>query len=122
MLIIDEIVDSSELIYSYLASYKKISENIDRHTSTLSALLELSLSSNHSSDIQYGAKHKIVELSKIVPFINQMYEYELSFKIDSIEDISVVDNEDLFSSILTSWINGVYVEPSTLTHIYSLTL
>lgn len=63
---------------------------------------------------------QIHQLADIAPCIIEMYEKELSFKRDSIEQIALSDDPTLSSAILSSWKNHVYVEPGPLSLLYAL--
>lgn len=65
---------------------------------------------------------KIIEFDRLMPELINMYELELSFKNDSIIEFSFSNDKDMFSSIISSWVYGVYIESSIISCLCSLTI
>lgn len=116
MIASDKILFESESISMYLSKFSGILESLQRHAETLPSLLEI------SQTLDSVRFPKIRKFAEIIPFVLETYKSELSFKLDSFEDISVTTDTNLYSSILTSWKFGIYTNLSLTSLLYSFAL
>ncbi|KAL3097803.1 hypothetical protein niasHS_000538 [Heterodera schachtii] len=124
MFITDVILRNSELLCTSIAKFDSFWLRLRKFGPKLAALHDL-ISSTSSDDtsaspddahqlLQFRAK----ELLDLFPIVLEMYEQELSFKRDSVVDLAVFDDKDLFTAIISAWKHGIYIEPAIVSLLY----
>ncbi|KAL3089599.1 hypothetical protein niasHT_030108 [Heterodera trifolii] len=124
MFITDVILRNSELLCTSIEKFDSFLFRLRKIGPKLAALNDL-ISSTLSDDtstspddphqlLQFRAK----ELLDLFPIVLEMYEQELSFKRDSVVDLAVFDDKDLFTAIISAWKHGIYIEPAIVSLLY----
>lgn len=119
MFISDLIVADAEIIFSklnifcnYYQKLKRISENF----------LSIKKCSFYLTTISYQFDQKIHDFDSLMPELVTMYKSELAFKIDSIDEFAFSNNLNMYSSIVSSWVYGVYIDSAMISTIHALIL
>uniref|UniRef100_A0A183BHN0 Uncharacterized protein n=1 Tax=Globodera pallida TaxID=36090 RepID=A0A183BHN0_GLOPA len=126
MFISDATLRNSELLCASIPKFESFLQRLRKFGPKLNALNDLissSTSSNlamSSDDRQQLLQFRTKELVDLFPIILGMYEQELAFKRDSIEDLALFDDQDLFTVFISAWKHGIYIEPSIISLIYPL--
>lgn len=111
----DELVMEAERFCAKLSSFSDILRRLRIAVESISPLRRCAIRENNDMLLK-----QIDELKRIGLQLTVIYENELKFKHDSIDDFVLYENVDVSSAILSCWKNGVYTDHSLLSCLYSL--
>lgn len=117
MFVSDLIVVDAELVASKLTIFRDFYRKFQRVLDVLSAIKKCALV------LKPGAvqlRKKITEFDCFIPDLVSMYESELSFKLNSIEEFSFSNDINMFSAIISSWVYGVYIDSAIISCLHAL--